>query len=243
MIVIPAINAASREEAEAQFKKIAPLAKSQSNPRGAELIHLDIADGKFAPRVTWGSPANLKNIVASGYTLVARFEVHLMVQNPEAAVGAWLATGLVKRIIVHVEAMTDREAILSACEKYGAEAMLAIAPETPAERVMNKSARGGSASGGELGIREEKRFRALQVLAVPPGKAGQPFLPETLEKIRVLRVKFPRATIEVDGGITPQTAQRCAEAGADTVVSASYILRAADPLAAFQELQSFMTNF
>lgn len=212
MLVIPAINAASYEEAEAQFKKIAPL--------GAELIHLDVVDGKFAPNVTWGTPTELRSLVKRLKVKGKSFEIHLMVENPEAVIEEWLKTGLVARVIIHVETMTDRGAILEACKKYGVEAMLAAAPETPAEELLP----------------HEDCFKMFQILAVSLGETGAQFKPEMIEKIRGLRVKLPRATIEVDGGMTPEVARQCKAAGADIVVSGWYIRTATDPQKAYDNL-------
>ncbi len=230
MIVIPAINAATREEAEAQFKKIAPL--------GAELIHLDIADGKFAPNTTWGTPDEVRLLVAKRKAQRIYFEVHLMIENPEAVIEAWLKTGLVKRAIVHVEAIRDTngresriggqpiatnkkvDAIRGMCKKYGAELMLAARPETPAATL----------------LRHADGIRAFQILAVPPGKTGVQFLHEMYAKIRFVHACLPHAKLEVDGGITPDVARKCKDAGADIVVSGWYIRNAVDPQKAYEAL-------
>jgi ribulose-phosphate 3-epimerase len=75
------------------------------------------------------------------------------------------------------------------------------------------------------------------VLAVQLGAAGQQFLSFTEEKVRFLREEMPDATIEVDGGMTPETARRVKKVGADTIVSASYIFNAVDPKKAYEELR------
>ena len=74
------------------------------------------------------------------------------------------------------------------------------------------------------------------MLAVQPGPVGQEFLPFVCEKIKFLREEFPDAIIEVDGGMNPETAGQVKEAGADTIVSASYIFNAVDPKKAYEEL-------
>lgn len=213
MHVIPAINAASYKEAKAQFQKLAPL--------GAEMIHLDIADGKFTPNVTWGSPEELRSLIPNSQFPIpnTRFEIHLMVAEPEKVIEAWLETGLVKRIIVHIETMTNREAILEACKKYNVETMLAVKPETPVEKL----------------LLHKDQFHSFQILAVPPGRAGQKFDERVLVKSRALRTSAPHATIEVDGGIIPDVARKCKDAGADVVVSASYIVNSPSPQQAYEE--------
>jgi ribulose-phosphate 3-epimerase len=77
-----------------------------------------------------------------------------------------------------------------------------------------------------------------QVLAVHPGLAGQKFLPSVLNKIRFLKKNAPDGiVIEVDGGITPETAKLAKEAGADIAVAASYIFNSDDSRAAYEELK------
>lgn len=145
-----------------------------------------------------------------------------MVSNPEGVIDAWLRTGLVKRVIVHLEAMTDSVYILEKCKKYGVEAMLAINPGTEAERLL--------AHAGD--------FRYFQILAVPPGPAGQEMSPGIIDKIKFLRRAMPNAIIEIDGGIVPETVKLVKEAGVDVVVSGSYIFGSDDPKRAFEELAS-----
>lgn len=212
MQVVPAINAASFDEAKKQIETASEF---------AELIHIDIVDGKFAPNVTWGSPSELEKLKAISYKLKAGFEVHLMVKNPEEVLGAWLRTGLVKRIIVHLEAMTDSVYILEKCKKYKVEAMLSINPETEVERLFAHA-----------------DFSAFQILAVHPGLPGQQFQPQCLAKIGSLRRKFPNAIIEVDGGINPETGRLAKDAGATALVSASYIFDDPDPKKAYERLKN-----
>lgn len=210
MQVIPVINTISFEEAKRRIEQAAEF---------SSWIHIDVVDGQFAPNVTWGNPDELKALVASGQTLVANFEIHLMVENPEAVLKSWLEVGA-KRIIVHLEAMQDPAYILETCKNYGAEAMIAINPETPTDNLLPY-------------LRE---FKYCQILAVSPGLAGQQFQKPVLEKIKFLRQKFPDVKIEVDGGINLETAKLAKDAGADIVASASYIFSNPYPQGAYEEL-------
>lgn len=215
MQIIPAINAATFEEVKIQLEKILTFL-----PKG-NLIHLDIVDGIFAPNTTWGSPEELKKLInSSTHQLINYFELHLMVESPETVIDAWLRTGLVKRAIVHLEAMTDSVYILEKCKKFGVEAMLAINPDTEVERL----------------LAHKDDFQYMQILAVSPGLAGQSFKPEVLEKITFLKTHAPSVIMEVDGGINPETAKQCKEAGAELFVSASYILSNENPESAFKKL-------
>lgn len=212
MIIIPAINAQTFQEAQKQIKQAAEF---------SNLIHLDVTDGMFSPAIVWGNPEDLKKLDMRDEKLgQTKFEVHLMVSNPEGVIDAWLRTGLVKRVIVHLEMMTDSVYILEKCKKYGAEAMLAINPGTEAERL----------------LAHKDDFKYFQVLAVAPGWAGQKFRQEVIDKIKFLRQNLPDAIIEIDGGINPETAKLCKEAGADILVSASYIFQSENPKTAYQDL-------
>ncbi len=218
MQVLPVINVQSLEEAAEKIRIAAEF---------TDLVHLDIEDGVFLPRTSWGSPAELEQI-AKRLSQSVKFEVHLMVANPEAVLDAWLRTGLVKRVIVHLEAMTDSVYILEKCKKHGSagspqvavEAMLAINPGTEAERL----------------VAHKDDFCSFQILAVQPGPSGQKFDPKILDKIKLIKAKMPNAIIEVDGGITLETAKMVKDAGAEIVVSDSYIFRAADPKKAYETL-------
>jgi ribulose-phosphate 3-epimerase len=210
MTVIPVINANTFTEAREQFEKVKEF---------AEWIHIDVVDGKFAPRITWGSPEEAAQLMSSNKQKKVKIEVHLMVENPELVIGSWIDAGA-QRIIVHVEAMNDAEVISDTCHERGVELMLAAVPETPVEELLSNS----------------NEFKEFQILAVSSGPAGQPFQSRVLEKVRILREKFPHAIIEVDGGMNPETAELVKEAGANIVVSASYILSATDSRKAYTDL-------
>jgi len=218
--IIPAINASDFEEVEEQFAKALLIL-----PQGG-WIHIDIADGEFTPHHTWNKPEQLKKLVDEAQELAPfNFEIHLMVQNPEKAVESWLHYGG-NRIIIHAEAMTDDDYILGRADRHAADIMLAINPASPAEKL----------------LAYKNQFHFFQILAVSPGSAGQKFKPEVLEKIRVLREKVPHAKIEVDGGINPETAKLCKEAGANLFVSASYIFGSNNPRQAYEELAKVISN-
>lgn len=213
MLVFPAINAASFDEAKELIEKAVNF---QQEPRW---IHIDVADGQFTGNTTWGSPEDLLKLKDFLVSNKVGVEVHLMVAIPEEILEEWLTTQLIHRVIVHVEALTDPFAIMEMCKRYGAEAVLATIPGTSLDKISYLT-----------------NFKHFQVLAVSPGLAGQRFAPEVIDKIKTLRSKVPDATIEVDGGITPETGKQCKEAGADILVSASYIFSNPDPKAAYELL-------
>lgn len=217
MQIIPAINATDFE----RVKRMILQATEFVIPAGG-WIHLDIADGKFTANKTWGNPADLGQSALNFSDLHAvHFEIHLMVNDPESVVTEWLKAG-VGRVIVHMEAIRDAEAILEQCQAHGVQAMLSSNPETPPDALLPFL----------------QDFNAFQVLAVKPGLAGQAFKPEAVKKIKFLRERAPNATIEVDGGITKTTGKLAKDAGADILVSASYIWGSKNQRKAFEELMN-----
>lgn len=215
MQIIPAINTPDFKTAEKQIKQAAEF---------SEWIHLDITDGVFSPAQIWGNPQELE-LITNNLKLKTKFELHLMVSNPEGVIDSWLRTGLVKRVIIHLEAMTDSVYILEKCKKYGAEAMLSINPGTEVERL----------------LAHKDDFKYFQVLAVAPGWAGQKFNEKMIAKIKFISENMPSAIIEVDGGINPETAKLAKAAGADILVSASYIFSHDNPRKAYESLRE-ITN-
>jgi ribulose-phosphate 3-epimerase len=216
MLVIPAINCIDLECVKDK------IAKAVGFLEAGAWIHLDVADARFTFNKTWGNPEELKALLAESVPL--KPEIHLMVEEPERTAPAWLEAGA-KRLIVHLETMRDPsrvDILKEACRSRGAELMLAASPETPKEA---------------FSLHGEKAD-AFQVLAVNPGFAGQGFQPFVLEKVRWLRDAFPSVPIEVDGGINAETARMAKEAGADMVVSASYLFDAPDPALAYSMLMA-----
>ena len=179
------------------------IESARSFLRPGDFVHLDIADGAFTFRKTWSDPRAWRDMQNS-----FKLEVHLMVEHPKIWIEPWLRAG-VKRFIVHVEAIDEHSfgAIAGLCKKGGAEIMLSSNPETSVQKLKPYL---GSCS-------------FFQVLCVNPGLAGQKFLSVALEKVAWLKRHAQNATIEVDGGINPETAQLAKDAGADILVSASYI--------------------
>lgn len=213
MVVIPAINATNFETVKKQLE----IAAEFFGPEGG-WIHLDVVDGKFAPNITWGKAGDLRNLQLTTHNL--QLEAHLMVVKPELEIEAWLENGI-KRAITHVEAIEDPLFILDACRKFDTQAGLSINPGTPVEKLTPHL----------------NNFKFIQILAVSPGLAGQKFDEKVLDKIKFLRKNYPNVTIEVDGGINHEAAKLAKKAGADIIVSASYIFGSPEPEKAYKALQ------
>ncbi len=208
--IIPAINSESFLEVKEKIEKVRNRTR---------WIHIDVADRTFTENVLWHNPAELKDYLAENPDL--RIEVHLMVQHPEAVVAQWIEAGA-KRIIVHVETMTDFFAIKKLCDEGKVLLTLAIGPETPAQ------------------VLDEyfgQKIVCYLVLSVPPGRAGQLFMESSYDKIRYIREKIPYADIEVDGGVKPGIARTCKEAGANLFAAASAIFSHENPGRAIEELK------
>lgn len=214
MQIIPAINESTFAAVEEK------LAKCGSFLPHNEWIQFDISDGRFTETPTWNNPADL-----AGLDLPWNIEVHLMVENPESVLNEWLhamarATKGKRRAIVHFEAMSDPASIIEACRATGAEAGIALKPLTPPDLAL-------------LYLRD---FSMIQVLAVEPGPSGQGFMQSAIPKIQLIRQRAPHAIIEVDGGMNPETAMLVKNAGADAIVSGSYIFSHPSPKVAYEEL-------
>lgn len=211
MKVIPVINC---ETVQCVSQKI-EAAKLFLEPRS--LMHLDVTDDVFSPHRAWGDPLAWMTLGAPYF-----LEVHLMVQYPEEYIEPWAAAGA-KRFIVHAEVLQpdSLHEIMTAAKNHNVELMLSLKPGAISEEFLPYL----------------YSFTAFQVLAVEPGASGQKFMPVALEKIRFLRERLPDATIEVDGGMNPETAHLVKEAGADTIVSSSYIFDSMDPKAAYESLE------
>lgn len=190
---------------------------SRTQSTGEAWLHIDVADGGFTNGYeTWRNPEELKKLTLDKDL---KIEVHLMLNEPELALEAWLSAG-VQRIIVHLEATTAIDTAVNLCAERGVEVWLALAPKTRAESAFPY-----------LSL-----VKGCQVLAVNPGLAGQTMLPGMLEKVKAIRAAFPELPIEVDGGITAATIPACVASGATQVVAGSAIFGASDPVAAYRDL-------
>jgi ribulose-phosphate 3-epimerase len=214
--ILPAINCHYKdlESVAARCKEIGDIFTATKAP--APWAHFDVADAAFTFHKSWDDPELL-----GGLGLKFAFEAHLMVEDPHAAAGRWLAAGA-GRVVVHLETVPPEALakIAAAAQAKGAGIALALNPETPAAAAVPY-------------FPYVSRFL---LLAVHPGLSGQRFLPVILDKISFLRREMPGATIEIDGGITPETARAAVSAGADALVSGSYVLDSADPAQAYAEL-------
>lgn len=211
MKVILGINCPDYECVKKRFEKAVAL--------DARTVQIDVADGKFAPVRIWDRSEELKGILEQHPEITA--EVHLMVEEPGKVFEKWLAAGA-KKLVVHVESAGDLPRIRDKAKALGAEIVWGIKTGTPIDG-LNEC------------LKDDPRA-SVQVLAVSPGPSGQVFNPENLKKVISLRSRWPDISIRVDGGMNPETAKTVKEAGADAIISTSYIFESNDAAAAYQEL-------
>lgn len=184
---------------------------------GADVIHLDVMDGRFVPPISFGD-----GFVKSLRPLVdTEFEAHLMIANPERQFEAFAAAGC-KRIIYHYEATPHAHRLAQSLHHMGLEAGVAINPATPVE-VLD-----GLYDVIDLAL----------VMTINPGWGGQPMIEATLEKVRRVRRARPDLTIEIDGGVDPETLPRAIEAGANAFVIGSYLANSPSISEAMKELRA-----
>jgi len=175
---------------------------------GADLIHVDVMDGRFVPEITIG--AVIVEAVRSATTLPA--DVHLMIANPERHVERFARAGAAS-ITVHAEAAPHLHRLIQQIKDLGIRAAVALNPGSPLvllEPVL-----------GDLDM-------AL-LMTVNPGYAGQRFISSVIPKIRQLRAwiseRAPAVDLQVDGGISEATAPQVVAAGANVLVAASAIFK------------------
>lgn len=178
---------------------------------GADMLHVDVMDGHFVPNISIGPPV-VKSIRKSTDMFL---DCHLMISHPYDYVDAFAKSGA-DLIAFHIESNSDVKKTIDKIKENGVLPALVVKPGTPAEAVFPY-------------ITE---IAMVLVMTVEPGFGGQSFMADMLPKIKKIREEAeklnPSLMIQVDGGIVPQTAKLCIEAGADVLVSGSYIFGAED---------------
>jgi len=188
---------------------------------GADYHHLDVMDGHFVPNMTFGPMV----VEAARRAASIPLDVHLMIDNPEEYAADFAKAGA-DFVTFHFEATAHVHRVLTHIRQAGAGSGLALTPSTPIEvlsEVVNY-------------------LDLVLIMSVNPGFGGQSFIPEALDKIARLR-KFLDARsdrhilIEVDGGVSMKNAAVIYEAGADILVSGSYLYGAEDYTEAIDSLK------
>jgi ribulose-phosphate 3-epimerase len=187
---------------------------------GADWIHVDVMDGHFVPNLTIGPPVLKAVRRATGLPL----DVHLMIEAPERSLADYAAAGA-DRIGVHVETCPHLHRTLQQIRGLGKQACVVLNPATPALAIEPV-----------LGDVDQ-----VLVMSVNPGFGGQSFIDGVLPKIRQIRQWIDEreltVELEVDGGISPDTIERAARAGANVFVAGTAVFEKADYAAAIADLR------
>ena len=194
----------------ADFARLADEARAVET--AADWLHVDVMDNHFVPNLTLGLPvveSLLKHVTLP-------VDCHLMIEDPDQYAPGYAEAGA-RNVTIHAEAAKAPVRTLRAIRAAGARAGLAVNPGTPVEPYEDLLA--------ELDM--------LLLMTVAPGIGGQHFLDLVLPKLRRARAMVARhgaaVWLQVDGGVSVETIERCADAGADVFVAGSAVYDAADP--------------
>ena len=203
-MVSPSLLAADFTDLKSEIQMI--------NRSEADWLHCDIMDGVFVPNISFGFPV----LEAVGKICRKPLDVHLMIVHPERYITATARIGAMM-MNVHYEAVTHLNRTIHQIHEEGMKAGVTLNPSTPVAMLED------CISDVDM----------VLLMSVNPGFGGQQFIDNTYAKIarlrKLIRESGSKALIEVDGGVNGSTAPRLAEAGADVLVSGSYVFRADNP--------------
>lgn len=180
----------------------------------SDLFHVDVMDGNFVPNLSIGA------MVVDKIKTTIPLDCHLMINNPGDYIESYAKAGA-HIITIHAEASKNLKKDIETIQSFGCKAGVAINPDTPVKKI----------------AKVLPMLDMVLVMSVFPGFGGQKFMPEVLPKIAEIREQYPNLDIQVDGGITDETAPLAKAVGANIFVAGSFILKSESPKNAAEKLR------
>jgi ribulose-phosphate 3-epimerase len=213
--ISPSILSADFANLESELRRIG----------NADWAHIDVMDGHFVPNLTIGLPV----VEALAKVSPVPLDCHLMIEDPDRWAPQYAEAGAAS-VSFHIEAARDPRRVAQELHAAGARAGMAIKPKTPFapyEELLSD-------------------LDMVLVMTVEPGFGGQEFMADQMPKVAQVRQAVTRRGgeiwIQVDGGVSADTIEQCAEAGADVFVAGSAVYGAEDAAAAIDDLRALATR-